>query len=191
MGRLREKAAKPEPVSARDIVGAALFLVGEGSFRFETNTVKKHEGRTLTVAATQAERRPLEKILELFGGTIYGPYKKSLSTRPLYIWHAHGGRAAGIMMTVYATVQDWSPKREREIRLALAAWRQRRVYLHPDFWRCGHSKSVDNTQRKRNKNGQVTARCRVCNRLRSRESHSRRRRRKPSPLSQVRLPGMA
>ena len=93
----------------RDIGWAAGFLEGEGSFQ----RVKSE-----SVRASQLQREPLNRLQQMFGGTI-GSHKWYSNRRgPVsgFFWSCHGSRARGIMMTLYALM---SPRRQEQIREAL------------------------------------------------------------------------
>ena len=93
---------------------AAGFLEGEGCF---------HSINSATVAATQVQREPLERLLDLFGGKIairkYSN-KDGANRQLAHSWYIHGKYAAGIMMTIYSLM---IPRRKEQIKSALNKWR--------------------------------------------------------------------
>lgn len=91
----------------KDIYWTAGFLDGEGTFRFAAST----QG----VSASQNELEPLEKLQELFGGSIYKSKNHKCSS-----WGLWGARARGLMMTLYLLM---GLRRKNQIREALKPWR--------------------------------------------------------------------
>lgn len=84
--RVPDAAREP---SAVDIAWAAGFLEGEGSFTATSSPI---------VTATQVNREPLERLQEIFGGSI--KYHAS-QAHPAYYWRACGNRARTVMDAVY------------------------------------------------------------------------------------------
>jgi hypothetical protein len=95
-----------------DILYAAFFLEGEGSFLWH---------RSMKVCACQVQKWPLERLQAAFGGHM-GCYKNN--ARPnhqrIWRWAVHGEMAAALAMTIYPLM---SPRRQGQISTALAAWR--------------------------------------------------------------------
>lgn len=93
---------------------AAGFLEGEGWFTRGTNGSE-------TVGAKQVQREPLERLARMFGGSIdlreQGSGGGVQSRQPVHTWHVYGGRARGVMFTLFTML---SPKRREEIQRALA-----------------------------------------------------------------------
>lgn len=90
--------------SRDDLLWAAGFLEGEGSFTYH--------GRTLRIEAEQNEREPLDRLREMFGGwTISRP-----RPRMTHRWYAGGARARGVMMTLYSLMFT---RRRKQIAEAL------------------------------------------------------------------------
>lgn len=98
----------------RDIEWAAGFCEGEACFT--------KAGRTQAVLLPQTRsREPLQKMLDLFGGTIrkvksQKNRKFGIKGKASELWSIHGSRARGFMMTVYTLM---SPRRQKQIRKAL------------------------------------------------------------------------
>jgi hypothetical protein len=74
-----------------DLAWAAGFLDGEGSILFRNSS--KGRGGIVGISATQVDIRPLEKLITILGGKIYGPYgrkDKGIYKRkkhsPFYQW---------------------------------------------------------------------------------------------------------
>lgn len=108
--RLRAAQAVSQP-RVRDIAWAAGFYEGEGTCSYATNS--EH------VVVNQVEREPLERLLALFGGSIYviPVYKNSKAS---WRWAAHGPRARGFLLTLYSLL---SAKRQAQVRAVLAQGR--------------------------------------------------------------------
>lgn len=98
---------------------AAGFLDGEGSFTYS---------RGIMVSAEQVDPEPLERLRDMFGGSIYRRGVRVHTTerdhqynrRPTGTWYACGSRAAGIMMTLYPLL---SRRRQETIERVLGEWR--------------------------------------------------------------------
>lgn len=100
----------------RDLAWAAGFLEGEGCF-------SKNVGRSVSavgnarVHAGQVQREPLERLLEIFGGSLSKPrWDGKLNHQPVYVWSVTGMRARGVMMTLYLFM---SPLKKDQIITAL------------------------------------------------------------------------
>lgn len=96
----------------RDIEWAAGFCEGEASFEKIVGTVRLCQTKS---------REPLQKMLDLFGGTIQHVDRstsraKGVKGRDPEMWVICGARARGFMMTIYSLM---SPKRQKQIRKAL------------------------------------------------------------------------
>ena len=99
-------------VTVPDIAWAAGFLEGEGSF-----------GRTRTcvhVEATQVNREPLDRLQNLFGGTVRTFRREAVKGTVYHRWDYYGQKAVGLMMTVFFLM---SQKRKDKIIVALSAWK--------------------------------------------------------------------
>lgn len=93
------------------------FLEGEGSFS------GRGSGKgCLTVAVSQVQREPLERLQRLFGGEIYR-YNHGKNSKPtwsnFYRWTKCGKKAAEIMILLYPLM---SPKRQDKIAELLVIW---------------------------------------------------------------------
>src|SRR5258708_40224830 len=66
-----------------------------------------------TVQATQVQREPLERLQQMFGGSLnqYNGYHR---------WGLYGTQAAGVLMTLYTLM---SPRRKGQIAAALEHWK--------------------------------------------------------------------
>ena len=95
--------------TTNDLHWAAGFLEGEGSFGWYSGTDK--------VQAFQVQKEPLDKLMEIFGGSLCvrkSPYPGIWSDA--WVWTINGARARGVMMTLYALM---SPKRQQQIETPL------------------------------------------------------------------------
>lgn len=95
-----------EPVSPYDLAWAAGFFEGEGSF--------DADGRAGRIGVPQVNREPVERLLRLFGGTIYQrqPERGNL----INTWMVRGPKARHLMEQVYPLM---SQRRQRQIENAL------------------------------------------------------------------------
>jgi len=98
-------------ISTLEISWAAGFIEGEGSFA---------NAGSPQVMAAQVQRQPLERLLRLFGGSIWQRSTKGFSTKPIWCWAVSGTRAAQVMMTLYCLMSD---RRKDQIAAALDAWK--------------------------------------------------------------------
>ena len=105
------KKASRSP-TMRDIEWAAGFLEGEGCF---TQSTKGCE--VITAVQTVDNLHPLNKLLDLFGGSVRMSYKAFDNCKECHRWQVSGSRARGIMMTLYTLL---SPKKQEHIHKALA-----------------------------------------------------------------------
>lgn len=94
-----------------DLAWAAGFLEGEGGF----HGAHKIKGR-VQLDAVQVQRDPIDRLQRFFGGKIV-QYKSGPQRRPAWRWIVFGGRARGIMITLYGFM---SPRRQWQIRRMLA-----------------------------------------------------------------------
>jgi len=81
---------------------AAGFLEGEASF-------------AKTIAVYQVNREPLDRLQQIFGGSIR-PRPSRDNSQPHFIWITSGARARGIMMTLYPFLTE---KRQQSIKQVL------------------------------------------------------------------------
>lgn len=93
--------------SGKMLAWAAGFLGGEGNFRDNATTT--------VITASQVNREPVQRLLEMFGGSLRFTRNKQWS--PTWVWAACGMRARGIAMTLYVFM---SAKRQTQIRRALS-----------------------------------------------------------------------
>ncbi len=94
-----------------DIHWTAGFIEGDGTIVFN--------GRSLRMAATQAEKMPLEKLQSLWGGTI-APKQRNIGTKPLQSWALGVEVGVGLMIMMYDLM---SIPRQQQICKVLAQWK--------------------------------------------------------------------
>ena len=146
-------------ISTKSLAWAAGFLEGEGSFY----APKPSLGSTIAVSAPQMQREPLERLQQIFGGSINGRAGAGIFT-----WVVYGTPAAAIMMTLAVMM---SPRRKAAIVRALEGWRKQRLsYAFRTHCPKGHAYTPDNLLGNKDRHRV----CRACNRAWCRE-HSRRR----------------
>lgn len=138
-------------LTPREWEWTAAFLEGEGWFG------KVNRSHSLVVSAGQLQAWPLEKLKALFGGSLI-VYRHPQKGHVIHHWSLVGTAAVGLMMTLYCLM---SPKRQDQIRAAVAYWRLGRV---PGRYRqvCarGHPYSLRGNRGGR----QVSRYCRECGR---------------------------
>jgi len=79
-----------------DLNWAAGFLEGEAHFGTNSPTA-----RCPVIKAAQVNLEPLERLREFFGGNIHKYKSRQPNAQDSYTWSVSGGRARGIIMTVY------------------------------------------------------------------------------------------
>lgn len=138
-------------MKVKDIAWAAGFLEGEACFSFNG---------TPGVYANQVSREPLDRLRELFGGTIAWCKAQREGWSAQWNWFITGKRAAGLMMTVYALM---SSRRQARITEHLNRWRASPGYgafnRSKTHCRNGHEYTEANTIKWRNERV-----CRTCRR---------------------------
>jgi hypothetical protein len=107
---LRTTPKATEHPTTRDLEWAAGFLEGEGCFQL--NGMGRYTQR---VSAVQVQKQPIEKLQRLFGGTVKEMGARN-NAKAHWRWSVYGGRARGVMMTLYTLM---SPRRQTQIRAAL------------------------------------------------------------------------
>ncbi len=103
----KQVAPSVEPTD-EELAWAAGFLEGEASF--SGNSGKDQRTR---IGVPQINREPLEKLLVLFGGTIYGPYAQR---GDLSVWFIRGNKAKDLMLSLRPRM---SKRRQGQIDLAI------------------------------------------------------------------------
>ncbi len=100
--------------SVLDIAWAAGILEGEGSFGC-TKSKAHNSGYSASgrVTAVQKGEWLMERLRDLFGGSIYTRENPGLGKGPVTRWMLCGPRARGLMMTIYTFM---SPRRKKTIK---------------------------------------------------------------------------
>jgi hypothetical protein len=103
----KKSARSPTSIEIGWIAG---FLEGEGSF------AKRGSG----VTATQVQKEPIVRLLQMLGGRIYLRRRvdKPKAQKNRWLWTIGGARARGVMLTIYPLM---SPKRQLQIRRSLCS----------------------------------------------------------------------
>lgn len=82
-------------MNAVDAAWAAGFFDGEGSIFLSRNTW------TIRVDVAQVDPRPLQKLVDLFGSKVLGPYQpKTKNSKPYYRWAKCSAKAVEFMNTI-------------------------------------------------------------------------------------------
>ena len=110
---VENKATKHAQIrpTVRDLEWAAGFIEGEGCF--------SRLGDSEVVSVSQIEKEPVEKLLQLFGGSLnqrrdeWATHKRK---HPIWVWRACGSRARGVMMTLYPLL---AKRRQSQIKRAM------------------------------------------------------------------------
>lgn len=139
------------------------FLEGEGSFLHPNKN-----GSTVVVCATQVQLDPLERLKNLYGGSIYLKTKTKgrPNEKPRYVWTITGKRAANIMWSILSIM---SPRRQYQIYDSLGEWMMRDPQ-NKDKTHCkyGHEFTIENTRvYTHSKTGRIGRYCRACKRIKS------------------------
>jgi hypothetical protein len=148
-------------VTTIQLAWAAGFLEGEGSFGCH--------GGTPRVSAGQVQREPIDRLTQMFGGHVWERAPIGMGTKPCWIWALNKQKSAGVMMTLYSFM---SPKRQEEIRNALAMWRAARSLQPHNSPVCprGHAITGHNAQKVPSR---TYPRCRACHNMLKRERRKR------------------
>ena len=91
--------------STPDLHWAAGFIEGEGCFTTSPGSQR--------VVVGQTQREPLERLAELFGGSVVPMKQKGLGKKPMFKWAVYGSRARGVSWTLYPLL---STARQTQIR---------------------------------------------------------------------------
>lgn len=104
------KTLNENSINNEALAWAAGFLDGEGHFGFQTSKSKNCDRGSLVIEARQVRREPLDKLSEIFGGNITGPY--SNKGQGYYSWHT---TAAEKVKFIIDSIWPWltEPKREQ------------------------------------------------------------------------------
>ena len=142
----------------RDIFWTAGFLEGEGCFRYSSQGT----GGTITVSASQVQKEPLERLIALYGGSIYTKREAGLNWQKCSQWTLTGPKAAGLMMTIFSIL---SPRRKGQVIESLTEWKKHKPQnkfklVCPK----GHPYNVENTRIYKNPSGITGRYCRQCKR---------------------------
>ena len=124
-------------ITANDLHWAAGFIDGDGCVG--------HTRTTPMITATQKDRWPLEKLVSLFGGTIYRHVRDEAKGHIYYRWDLYGNAAAGVLMTLYVLL---SPRRQAKIRDVVERWKfQAKGSFNAKKTHCkrGHEFTEENT----------------------------------------------
>lgn len=139
-------------ISSIDLAWAAGFIEGEGSFSTDSKQ------NSISVQVSQVQWWPLEKLQQLFGGTVY-PVHRCLrpGQSPYSRWRVSGPRAAGVAMTLWTFL---SPKRRSQAVKALGNWKKAAV-SNAMKTHCahGHEYTEENTYRWGKRNHRY---CKTC-----------------------------
>jgi hypothetical protein len=99
-------------ILVKDIAWTAGFIEGEGYFSQIRNCAH--------LEVSQVEKEPIEKLHQLFGGTILLVHRKQPTVeKDYYRWGIYGPNAIGLMMTIYDLM---SPKRQQKIGEIINIW---------------------------------------------------------------------
>lgn len=103
-------SSTPKPTKSptvRDLEWAAGFIEGEGSFF------------TSRIEVGQVHKPPVERLQQLFGGSLVARKASNPKHSDFWCWRACGARGRGVMMTLYTLL---SPKRQSQIRKVMETW---------------------------------------------------------------------
>lgn len=67
-----------------ELAWAAGFMDGEGNFRY--NDKRKYGKGIPVVQAAQIQREPLDRLVGVLGGKVYGPYSYRPEQQPYHTW---------------------------------------------------------------------------------------------------------
>lgn len=115
-GQWRKTRKATVSPTVNDLHWAAGFLEGEGSVSFAGLGKRKWSQH---IDAHQVNPEPLVKLWQLFGGSLRPVNSKNpLSIRTICRWTVSGGRARGVMMTLYSLFSTlWQEKIRKMLRI--------------------------------------------------------------------------
>jgi hypothetical protein len=105
-------------------------MEGEGSFGWHSGSPR--------VSAAQVQREPIDRLVAIFGGSVYQRWNNGFGSNPLWVWRMSARRSIQVMMTLYVLM---SPKRQAEIASAIINWRSARSLRSHNATHClkGHA----------------------------------------------------
>lgn len=120
-----------------DVAWAAGFIDGEGCIRIETSFANKDRRRPiamLRVSCGQSVNRPLEKLEELFGGTLTSHPARGLGYGTSYMWSIAARKAADCLskLVPYLVVKKRQAELALEFQLILRPRSDRKRLLTDD-----------------------------------------------------------
>lgn len=147
-------------VTIKDIAWTSGFIEGEGSFG------GSHNGKSGSmITAWQVQKQPLEKLLELYGGSI--SFRHPSQRTSIWQWCLYGNKSIGLMMTIYSLM---SSKRKEQIKRIILYWKNRQERnWRSKLTHCkqGHEFNEQNTRIGMSYNGNPKRHCRACINIRS------------------------
>jgi predicted outer membrane lipoprotein len=101
----------------KELYWAAGFLEGEGTFSW-----RKKPNNQFAIYANQVDPESLYRLKQHWGGSIYGPLKRTNPRhQPFFAWYLGGPNAAAFAMMIYSLMTG---RRQEKIKFALAEWRK-------------------------------------------------------------------
>ena len=149
-------------ISPTDIGWAAGFLEGEGTFQFPN---------TPSINATQAQMEPLERLVSLFGGTIYKLRKQEPHHKEKQRWSVCGKNAVQVAFTIYVLMSE---ERKNQIALMIHKWKGMKGHRRTICQR-GHELNGTNIASYHHATMGIRRECRICRDKRRRVSYGRTR----------------
>lgn len=160
------------------IAYAAGLFEGEGTVWVRQGTLTMSRAAGMAVGMTDLD--PLERMLDTFGGKIYGPFVKK-GCKPIYHWRLDGWDA---VERIYAVIGDYlSVRRRAQFERAIAAApppdRRGHGTINRNKMHCpeGHPYDEANTYRFGN-----ARYCRICRREAGRRYDAKQRASRSSPI---------
>lgn len=99
---------------------AAGFFEGEGYVR----AIQRRKCVELSIDVAQVYREPLDKLQELFGGKVYGPYGPyAANKQPYFKYAAHGELAVQALNAML----PYLFRKGDQARVALTVWENRHI----------------------------------------------------------------
>jgi hypothetical protein len=131
-------------ISTKDLYWLAGLFEGEGCF-----TAKRENGGGYPyIFCGMTDRDVIERIHKLIPSTVIEIKSKKLGYKPIWRWAIWGGKAAGVMMTLYPLMGE---RRKAKIKELLEKWKKtkRRPFSRIALGYCkhGHTLSDNNIRR--------------------------------------------
>ena len=110
-----------------ELAWAAGFIDGEGSIRATKNS-HNSDAVVLRVQVAQVDPRPLQALVDMFGGSVTGPYfHKNVKHRKYYAYARVGSNA----VTLLRQILPYLKTKQEEAQLGIDFWEYNQTVKNP------------------------------------------------------------